>query len=273
MRCPSDEQLLRGLLGELSVNEARTVDRHSATCARCTSELDSQRALLSDLSVKPTPLHSEDVFTNGVMDAIRHAQSRPPARARTRFDFGRNGLLVATAIAAAALVAVLSHSQQQTHGTAREHVSARGATIAASKTPHAELFFVRDGVFSPLAGAQLRAGDALAVRASNLSERAAYLAVFAIDALGEVHWLYPAYVDASTTPMSIAVQGGTRDRMLDEVVEPDSPAPGRFRLFALFSSVPLDVLSVEAQRNAFLDGATPFPASHLQRWSSTWQNN
>jgi hypothetical protein len=270
MKCPRDEQLLRGLLGELTVNEAQAIERHSSSCPRCALELDSQRALLSDLSVRPRLPESEDAFTQSVLSAVRRERSAEAARRPEWRSGGRaRALVIAAAVAASALLATVPGSAPS---APTEHFAARGGSTKASREPRAELFFVRAGVFAPLAGALLRAGDALAARVSNRREQPAYLALFAIDASGTVHWLYPAYVDPGTTPESITVAPETRDRLLDEVVEPETPAPGSFRVFALFSPAPLGVLAIEARRSAFMGAApsSPFPGTDLQQWSCTW---
>jgi len=271
MKCPSDEQLLLFVLGELSVNESEAVARHRAACADCRAALRERTELLSDLRATPELESSEDEFTRRVL-ARRDRQQSPGSSSRSTRGWAR--ALAVSLVAAAALFALLPRFETELamHSQA-DHGQPRGTTTAGlAAEPFAELFRVRDGVFTPLGEAALTAGDAIAVRCSNAGDEPVRLLVFALDAESTVHWLYPAYLDAATNPESITIAARTRDRLLDEMVEPEAPRAGALRVFALFSRAPLTVADIEAHRAelalttlpAFLGGA------RVQRWSTTW---
>jgi len=62
------------------------------------------------------------------------------------------------------------------------------------------------------------------------------------------------------------------ERVLSEVAEPENPAPGALRVYALLSRAPLAVKSVESRLEA---GAAPvaelFPEAEVEEWRCTWR--
>jgi hypothetical protein len=123
-----------------------------------------------------------------------------------------------------------------------------------------------------LEGAVLHPGDGILVRYSNPLARDVYLMVFALDEQGAVHWLHPAYVSDATNPTSLKLAREVTERVLPEVAEPENPAPGALRVYALLSRAPLDVKSVEGKLQA---GAAPvaelFPDAEVEEWRCTWR--
>lgn len=71
-----------------------------------------------------------------------------------------------------------------------------------------------------------------------------YLMVFARDAAGSVHWVYPAYTDVVENPRSISIEQTSARVTLPDVVTHD-PARGVMEIIALFSRVPLSIREVE----------------------------
>ncbi|HVZ34957.1 MAG TPA: hypothetical protein VG963_21165 [Polyangiaceae bacterium] len=294
MNCWSDEQLLAGLLGELSVNQASELERHRTVCSRCRALWRAHEQLLADLRAAPPLSRAQDEF---VAQVLARCEESPPQRADpalgapaqeapARPMMGPDRLSSTTrrwawslALAAAlGLCVVAPWRAHEPPGDAGARIAARGAQGRATsaprtqRTPSAELWFVRDGVFAPLVGARLRAGDGLAVRCSNPDGEPVRLAVFALDAQSEVHWIYPAYVDPDSNPESISIAPRVLDRMLGEVVEPDAPAVGPFRVFAVFSRAPIAVRTVEAHRRELSAAELPafLAGAHVQQWSVEW---
>jgi anti-sigma factor RsiW len=72
------------------------------------------------------------------------------------------------------------------------------------------------------------------------------LMLFAVDARHEVHWFYPAYLDASADPAAIALAGSARE-MLPDGVTIDHPAIGPLQVVAIFGGEPPHVHAVEAK--------------------------
>lgn len=150
---------------------------------------------------------------------------------------------------------------------------ARGSSSVGASSASVDLLFVRDAVFYPLAGAALREGDALAVRYTNTGDVPKYLAVFALDAQRELHWIYPAYVDAAQNPSSVALVPPARGKLLSEVVEPEAPAQGKLQVFALVTAAPIHVREIESLPRTRLTAegiAAAFSGANLQTWRATW---
>jgi hypothetical protein len=153
-------------------------------------------------------------------------------------------------------------------------VAARGnGNAGLSATVQAFVAHAGPGAPLPLLeGAELRPGDGILVRYSNPTARDVYLMVFALDERGSVHWLHPAYLDEATNPLSLRLAAGTTERVLPEVAEPEAPARGALRVYALLSATPLDVKRVEAR---LADGARPvtelFSETEVEEWRCSWQ--
>jgi hypothetical protein len=126
----------------------------------------------------------------------------------------------------------------------------------------------------PLEGRRLNRSAALAVRVTNTSGATLELMAFARDAAGDIHWLYPAYRDAGHNPASVAIETGARDRMMPELVQPESPAAGAMRVVTLMLRSPLTVNDVERQlagRAADADLKALFPSAAVKTWSALWE--
>jgi hypothetical protein len=222
--------------------------------------------MLADLASPENGEASADAFVSQVLQACaREPAVRPPVKApRAR------ALLLAGALAAAAaaVVAVLPQAAK-----VDEHWAARGKAPGSSlRQAQAELFYVRAGKALAAEGAALHAGDGFLVRCANASEKQTFLAVFARDAQGEIHWLYPAYSDARQNPHSLEIAAHAPEHALDEVVEPDAPAAGPMRVFALFTDAPLSVREVEARLlgGSLADVSTRFGNARIREWSVSW---
>ena len=78
-----------------------------------------------------------------------------------------------------------------------------------------------------------------------VDEGVVHLLAFAIDGKGELHWLYPEYVDPRTDPEGIRLQVGTEEIVFAESVQLEDVASGPMRLVSLISSQQLKVSDVE----------------------------
>jgi hypothetical protein len=105
----------------------------------------------------------------------------------------------------------------------------------------------------------VHAGDKLVVRyVSGGPAPFSFLMVYAVDAVGQIHWYYPAYDVAGTDPSSIAIEHDGRGRSLPDAIEHDL-ATGPLVFYAVFSRTPLHVLDVERRMNELIarDGWHP----------------
>jgi hypothetical protein len=128
------------------------------------------------------------------------------------------------------------------------------------------------GAAALLEGAELGPGDGILVRYSNPGASELFLMVFALDAQRDVHWLHPAYLDDKTNPASLPLQPHMMGRALDEVAEPENPAAGELRVYALLSARPLHVKDVEAK---LAHSRAPvydlFPDAEVEEWRCSWR--
>jgi len=126
----------------------------------------------------------------------------------------------------------------------------------------------------PLEGAELHAGDGITARYFKPGEGAEYLALFAVDADGAVHWIFPAYLDAASNPLSLALAPSPKGHLLEDAVEPEAPAVGRLRVVSVVSRAPLSVREIESRlvRRGLNRPvmAEIFPSDQVQEWSATW---
>lgn len=293
--CPASDDLLRDELGELTSNRSAELRAHCDQCGICGSERDRLRGTLGDL--RGLPARNSDAtpggsFVAAVVARVRLAEPEPERGRGARSGRGWTGPEVgvgvgvgAMAIAAVVLLGLPGLRLGKRSGLGGVSVdpmghpggvfTARGGTARAERL-RAEVLLVRDGKLSPVSGQDLRASDAFAVRVTNASERTVHLMAFGRDAAGDVHWLYPSYRDPRTNPRSVAIPGGTKDRVMGELVQPASPAAGPLQLVTVVSLEPLDVKEVEA-RLSTRKPATPvadlFPGAITIESMARWEAN
>ncbi|HSY39018.1 MAG TPA: hypothetical protein VLA79_05800 [Polyangia bacterium] len=287
MSCPDRDTLLLDELGELPVNGRQALRAHVESCGRCLDERSELRRVMA--SLRPAEGVREASSDGAAFSArllaavsVTPQERRPPER---RWYLGRT--VVAGTLAAAAMGAVwlLASPRADVRPPASEEraqriagtFAARGAPAAGERLS-AEILLVRGGHLQPLAGAAVRRSDALAVRVTNLSGAEAHVMAFAWDAAGEVHWLYPAYLDARTNPRSVPIAAGAQDRLLNDVVQPDAPHAGPLRLVTLMAPSPLTVKDVEARlaetparQRRTADISSLFPRVIAREWSARWE--
>jgi hypothetical protein len=269
MTCPSEDTLLRATLGDLSVNELNALQHHQLGCARCRDVQTSLEQLTMDLRAPAALVEgNEERFIASVLEACR-AQPRRSARAQPS---ALSRLMVAAFAAVAVFGLALPAGRPGTRGGTW---TARGSSPDVHASAFADLYYLRNGVMLPLAGATLTDGDAFVVRCTNRGVASSYLAVFALDASGDAHWIYPAYLDPDSNPQSIPIAAQTLDLMLDEVVEPEAPAVGPLRVIALSSDTPLRVHEIERQLDAFTSDQPrlPFANVQVQQWRARWDRH
>jgi hypothetical protein len=153
--------------------------------------------------------------------------------------------------------------------------TARGSRGATKEGLGVEVLVVRAGQSLPVEGATLHRGDGFAVRYWKTTMEPTYLMAFAIDAAGELHWIYPAFLDPASEPPAFPLAVG-EDRLLGEVFEPESPAPGPLRVVAIITSEPLTIHVVEerlgkvSRETASARLASLVPSTRVREWNCTW---
>jgi len=230
---------------------------------------------LRELRVSPSTALSDDDFVASVMAACTTEADAPhaakPGAVRAAI-FGLGAALALAAALALRLGAWPSPTPTEGRAAGSGSFAARGAEGGLAATVQAFVGHAAPGKAPPLLeGATLRPGDGILVRYSNPLARDVYLMVFALDEQRAVHWLHPAYVDENTNPTSLKLAREVTERVLPEVAEPENPAPGALRVYALLSRVPFDVKGVE-HKLAFDTASVPelFPDAEVEEWRCTW---
>jgi hypothetical protein len=225
-------------LGELRPDEVHRWHAHVSTCSVCSERFARDRDLLATIARPPVDLSPAASFVARVGDAL--GQETDARRASPRAAVARWPRWAA----AAAIIAVGLGLMTQLGGGHREPTwASRGGRRAPADVGAAFLVTGEHGVES-IGARSLGPRDALAVRYWNRTGTTRYLMAFGIDAAGEVHWLYPPYESSALDPASVPINPGP-PQLLSEVVAPDGPAPGPFRLVTLITNEPLHVKGVE----------------------------
>jgi hypothetical protein len=119
-------------------------------------------------------------------------------------------------------------------------------------------------------GAKLSSGALITASYRCLRPRA-YLLMFAVDAQDEVHWLYPAYLDARSDPESLLLMRQETETALAESPVLDVPV-GPARVIAVVTSSPLHVSDIERAPIKTLTAAqliTRWPTASIREWPLT----
>ncbi|MBN1210163.1 MAG: zf-HC2 domain-containing protein [Myxococcaceae bacterium] len=259
--CPEPMELFQWLDGEATANRARHLEAHLAGCQRCRRELSAQQRLVARLSEPLTPPDERDV--QAVMARIR---TQPPLRHTPWKPVWH------AALAAACLLALGVALWRVDPKSPPEQFAARGERSPPSLHRHVGVDLLSAGQPPVLLrpGAVLPPTTPLFARYRNLGELPAFLLLFAQDAAGELHWLYPAYLTPGDEPRSIALPPTTRDTPMPEAVVLERPAAGPLQVFALVSSEPIRVLDVEGLGQGPLTEAllrARWPEAALTHWT------
>lgn len=239
-RCPSARDLGRLLDGELTENRAAELRDHLRACPGCSAELDAQRRLVGFVSAD-IPGSPGDGAVEAVMRRLEVAAD-PAGRPVTRPRLRQVLAALATASALASLAIVL-HSR----GTRDEgEFSARGAAVTWARKIGVEVWALEDAPRRLGAGDRLASGVPLVVSFSNVDPAPAYLLAFALDDRGEVHWVYPAFLDPRDDPASVRLDASVVQRTLPEAVTLEDVPAGSLRFVLVVTRDPLRVSSIES---------------------------
>jgi hypothetical protein len=142
-------------------------------------------------------------------------------------------------------------------------VDRQEGTLAARGAPSAHSIRRDVGVtlrrgasrLSPLAeGDEVPPGAEYAVSYRNLGATgSAYVMVFAVDAAQAVHWIQPAWLDATQDPASVELAHAPAESALPSATVLEAPAPGPLRVITLVSPTPLRVSQIEPLRGPDLE--------------------
>lgn len=236
--CATTEELILLIDGELTENRATAVREHLAGCASCRRETDAVRAMLADVAapVDPSP--------GAVERLLARLDEAPAELPRARWQ----AWMVATLGAAAAIAFVLAPKVASRWVAPRGELVARGAPSTHSLARDVGVTVYRAGSSLDVlvAGEAVGAGTAYGVGYRNLGEPgSAHLMVFAQDAANDVHWIVPAWLEASQDPASEPLAHADVEALPSQAVVLEHPARGPMRVFTLVTAAPLRVSEVE----------------------------
>jgi putative zinc finger protein len=276
--CPPAVDLIRLADGETTHNETARLRAHLEGCASCRRQSAELGQLLADIAA-PVALAPAADRAQSVLRAIEAGVPLPGKPARRRLA-AWTGLAGVAAAAAAALV-VLVHGAQEPDG---ERVVARGGAASAD----GEGLVARGGaasaaitrrvgvsLYAPLAGrvpvrggARIPAPTLFTAAYRNLDrEHDSYLLLFAVDARGDIHWLYPAFTDAHSDPEAVRLPFSAGETAMPDSVALEHPALGTLRVFSVLSPRAAHVSAIESLPRDQLHAADlerRLPHSHVE---------
>jgi hypothetical protein len=243
--CPSGDELLSLLDGEVTENRAIELRQHLAGCPACAREARAGEDLVARLAA-PVPGVPSPRAVERVMRRVAAEPSAPSRRRSWRLAFPAGALALAAA-AGWILVALI-------HRPDPPAFLPRGAPAAWERKVGVEIWTLEKPPRRLAEGLAVSPATEYVATYRNLTGGAAYLLAFALDAAGEVHWLYPAFLDASADPPSSPL-APSASATLPDSIELDGVAPGELRLFTIVSPTPLSVSQIERLGRADLDAA------------------
>jgi hypothetical protein len=235
--CPTTEDIVLLIDGELTENRAAWVRDHLSGCVACREEMASIQALVRDVAapLEPRP---------GALERLLARLDEAPVASPPRWKPVLAGVL-GLAVAAAA-VALVPATYLRRDDPSR--FTARGGPVQASLARDVGVTVYRYGSrLEPLeGGGKVTAQTAYAVSFRNLrADGSAYLAVFAQDAAGEVHWIEPTWLDLAQDPASESLPHADQEAAPRTSVVLDHPAVGPMHVFALVTPGPAHVSEIE----------------------------
>ncbi len=262
MTHPSTAEWMRFLDGEVTANRAAQMHDHADGCADCEREMLRLRTTIEQIE-RPIAMAGPGAVEE-IMQRIGALPDRPeePVRRisnRTLLMWAGGG-----ALAAAAALAFVAIAPSKREGV----FSARGGAAALGDAAELErnvgFSFFAGSAGEIAQGAKISSRAELTARYRNLLDVPVYALVFAIDAAGEVHWLYPAFVDPETVPVAERLTSNEREGRFGDGVVLDAPASGPMSLIALISREPMTVAAIES-----LSIEQRTPAAIAARWSDS----
>jgi hypothetical protein len=243
--CPPSEKWDLLADRQLSEDEAQALRAHARTCSDCDNAMKASEALLARIAA---PVGGSAPSTEDPVAAVmRRVRMREAPRVRpSRSRWAQAGLVLG-ALGASLLVVLVA--PRMLVEDEPETWTSRGAGSPSSLAQRVGIRFHRaTNPPTPLeAGARLPPTTPFVVTYRNIeATQPVYLLAFAVDAAGEVHWLYPGHLsETSDEPAPRLETTGPQERMMPEAVRLEEPPAGPLRLMSIVSLEPSSVSSVE----------------------------
>jgi hypothetical protein len=251
MTCPDHDELIRLREHELREHRADEVRAHVAGCATCRDRTAALTRLVADLRAPiawpggpPGPREVARVI------ARLDAPVAPPHRAWPRLALAGAAIAGAVAIAAA----WPERGGEFTPRGGAAPLTAGHVTAEAIDREVGTTLFALGVHAEPLAaGARVSPATAFVLGYRNLSRAVPlFVLAFAVDASGEIHWLYPGFTAAGDDPAALPLATSEATRLLPDSVVLDGVAPGPLRVIVVVGAERLRVSAIERLRGAEL---------------------
>jgi hypothetical protein len=234
MTCPAPEKLAALADGEATHNEAAQLTQHVAHCAECRA---TQRRVLAAIDGlrQGSVVAERPGFVTEVMGRIEKGAA-PRGCGVARYAMAM----------AALLVGFIAWTATRKGEEPPEFAARGGSSQAVERRLGFEVFRHAPTAEAIGANGGMKPGDGLSFVLYNRTGRETQFMLFAVDAKSDVHWFYPAYQSEAENPKSLPLPAAPQVLALREGVTPENPAPGEFKVVALFHEKPLEVRDVEA---------------------------
>jgi Putative zinc-finger len=236
--CPTDEEMVRLVDGDLAAETVERLRRHLAECSRCFDNEARLLALVADLRAPVAATFDLRAHTRAVMARLDQEPSGRRASARAPVWAYASAAVCATAVVCA------STRPWSTHGTVQSRGGGAGPSVA--RDIRVVPCVVEDAVRPMSNGAVMHGDAALTATLRNIGKTPAYLLLFAVDARHEVHWISPPYARTDDDPAATTIPVSSRDDVLAATAVLEDLAPGPLRIEAVVSPVPTHVSDVES---------------------------
>ena len=256
--------------GEVTPSRSSEIQDHIASCNQCRTVFNAHQHIMESLGDHDPELDDIDLVP-GIWQAIEEGkpmnEQKPEQANVIRPDpkvWMRRWTLAAGVIAAMWLAVVYlpkaqfalddPEFQTRSSGTPGTTATALVGISAYQLTPDGRPVYL---------GKTISASSGLLFSYANRSKTPySHLMIFAVDAKGESHWYYPAYLNENTNPTSIPITASETGVELREVIQ-HNLASGPLTLYGLFSNTPIDVKTIEAHVTVNVQGATWKPGTTL----------
>jgi hypothetical protein len=243
VNCPAAVEIAALVDGELAESRARDIRAHAVACAQCRASIAACEKVIEDLR---TPMagvlgeKSPEAFADAVLAGLDRPRGDASRWAGWRLALGP---LLAAAVVVVAFGLVWRRSAVQGEWTARggraHDEPVRNVLLRFGRVP--------GGAFDVLGdGARIGRHDVLAAEVGRTGHRQLFLLAFLVDALGERHWIYPAYEVGAAPPSSEPLPLADSPRLLSTMTRLEDLAPGPARIVAIVLPASETVEYVEA---------------------------
>lgn len=249
MGCLTDEEIVQWVDGGVAENESGRLRSHLDACGVCLARVASLRTLIAGIGA-PVAL-DEEAHVKQIIEALpplsaeeanARSASTPSESSFMRKLRARQNLF--TAVALAAGIALFVRSNVSTERV--EEFQARGDANGVLSHDVGVTVRTVEGKGPVLDGAIVSKTAKFFASYRNIGKAAAYAMVFVQDTKGELHWLYPEFVDPKTDPESIVLPKAERETPLSEGAQFEDLAVGEGTLLTVRSRSKLRVSEVEA---------------------------